>query len=49
MQARGILARRREGRRVYYSVVSPVARSLMRCMWQNGPALYASGEPEEPT
>lgn len=39
MLARGIVARRRKGRRVYYRVVHPAARSLLQCMWRNAAAL----------
>ena len=39
MLARGIVARRRKGRRVYYRVVHPAARSLLRCMRRNAGAL----------
>lgn len=37
MLARGILSRRREGRRVYYDVVHPAALTLMRCIRDNAP------------
>jgi DNA-binding transcriptional ArsR family regulator len=35
MAAHEIVARKREGRCVYYSVVHPAARSLMQCMYRN--------------
>jgi len=37
MLAHGVLARRREGRCVYYRVEHPAARSLLQCMWRNVP------------
>ena len=35
MAAHGIVARRRDGRCVYYRVVHPAAKSLLQCMYQN--------------
>ena len=35
MAAHEIVARKREGRCVYYSVVHPAARSLLQCMYRN--------------
>jgi ArsR family transcriptional regulator len=35
MLARGILSRRRVGRRVYYDVEHPAAKSLLQCMRRN--------------
>ena len=35
MLARGIVARRRRGKQVYYRVVHPAARSLLVCMRRN--------------
>ncbi len=35
MAAHEIVARRREGRCVYYSVIHPAARNLMQCMYRN--------------
>lgn len=35
LSVRGIVQGRREGRRVYYEVVHPVAKSLLRCMRTN--------------
>ncbi|MFP4054430.1 MAG: ArsR/SmtB family transcription factor [Phycisphaerae bacterium] len=32
MESRGIVERTRKGRRVYYRVISKVARNLMRCL-----------------
>ena len=37
MAAHGILARRRDGRCVYYEVVHPAAKSLLQCMYRNAP------------
>ena len=38
MAAHGIVARRRDGRCVYYRVVHPAAKSLLQCMYRNAPA-----------
>jgi len=35
MTAHDIVARRRDGRRVYYRVVHPAAKSLLQCMYRN--------------
>jgi ArsR family transcriptional regulator len=32
MQARGIVSRTRQGRRVYYEVANDIARNLVRCL-----------------
>ena len=37
MRAHGIVHRQRRGRRVFYRVVHPAARSLLRCLWKNAP------------
>lgn len=39
MLARGIVARRRKGKQVYYRVVHPAARSLLVCMRRNAEKL----------
>ncbi|HDZ20336.1 hypothetical protein LCGC14_0535920 [marine sediment metagenome] len=37
MAAHSIVRRHRDGRRVYYRVVHPVAKSLLQCMYRNAP------------
>ena len=46
MRARGILARRREGRCVYYEVTHPHAQNLLRCIqrYEQTHLTYQDGE-----
>ena len=37
MRAHGIVEKQRRGRRVYHKVVHPAAKSLLKCIWKNGP------------
>ena len=47
MMAHEIVARRRDGRCVYYSVVHPAARSLMQCMYRNTTPTKAAAKPRK--
>jgi DNA-binding transcriptional ArsR family regulator len=46
MQARGVLARHRQGRNVFYAVVHPAAKSLLQCMHRNAAEFHPPGAPE---
>lgn len=39
MRAHGIVEKQRRGRRVFYKVIHPAAKSLLRCMWRNAARL----------
>ncbi len=37
MRSNGIVSPRREGKQVYYEVISPNAANLIKCIRENGP------------